>query len=51
MTENHFEDESGIIKEDPEIACLGRQASFFGMTLILKKYMVVLRTTELSIEA
>jgi hypothetical protein len=35
MTKNHFKDESGIIKEDPEIA------SLFGMTLIFKKNMVV----------
>ncbi len=35
MPQNHFKDESGIIKEDPEIA------SLFGMTLILKKYMAV----------
>jgi hypothetical protein len=35
MHKNHFKDESGIIKEDPEIA------SLFGMTLILKMYFVV----------
>jgi hypothetical protein len=35
MPKNHFKDESGIHKEDPEIA------SLFGMTLILKTYIVV----------